>query len=99
MLSLAELLDDYVWLKEQRVMIEHEKLGLAQERTRIQNLLQGMQDLMNVFNNSPVVPANYVPSPPPHPVSASVPPNSMVTSSSAGYFSILFIFLNKFNLK
>ncbi|XP_057544393.1 uncharacterized protein LOC130823679 isoform X2 [Amaranthus tricolor] len=85
LLSLAELLDDYVWLKEQRVMIEHEKLGLAQERTRIQNLLQGMQDLMNIFNNSPVVPANYVTSPPPHPVSASVPPNSMVTSSSAGY--------------
>ncbi|XP_057544394.1 uncharacterized protein LOC130823679 isoform X3 [Amaranthus tricolor] len=84
LLSLAELLDDYVWLKEQRVMIEHEKLGLAQERTRIQNLLQGMQDLMNIFNNSPVVPANYVTSPPPHPVSASVPPNSMVTSSSAG---------------
>lgn len=74
LLSLGELLDEYIWLKEQKVVIEQEKTGLAQEKSRVQSLLQGMQDLMNVYNSTATV--NCLTPPPPPPPPASVLPNS-----------------------
>ncbi|XP_021756773.1 uncharacterized protein LOC110721864 [Chenopodium quinoa] len=77
LLSLGELLDEYIWLKEQKVIIEQEKNGLVQEKCRIQTLLQGMQDLMNVYNSAATVNClTPPPPPPPPPPPASVAPNS-----------------------
>ncbi|XP_074280836.1 uncharacterized protein LOC141605827 [Silene latifolia] len=80
LLSLGELLDEYIWLKEQMVMIEQEKCGLAQERCRIQTLLRGMQGVMNAYNSAAAV--NCLP-PPQLPVLP--PPTSIPISSSNGY--------------
>ncbi|KMT03453.1 hypothetical protein BVRB_8g191370 [Beta vulgaris subsp. vulgaris] len=62
-------------------MVEREKFGLAQERSRVQTLLQGMQDLMNVYNSAAT--ANCITSPPPPPPPFTTP-MSMLTSSSTG---------------
>ena len=52
LLSLSAILDDYIRLKEQRVIMDQEKVNLEQEKMRVQNLLKGMQDAMNVYNQS-----------------------------------------------
>ncbi|TMW99181.1 hypothetical protein EJD97_002926 [Solanum chilense] len=51
LLSLGAMLDEYICLKEQKVFLEQEKL-------QVQNLLRGMQQVMNGYNAS----ANLLPS-------------------------------------
>ncbi|KAL8167967.1 hypothetical protein V2J09_009466 [Rumex salicifolius] len=52
LLSLGEMLDEYISLKEQRVMVDQAKFHLEQENARVQTLLQGLQNLLNVYNLS-----------------------------------------------
>ncbi|KAK9115667.1 hypothetical protein Sjap_014614 [Stephania japonica] len=44
LLSLGAILDEYIILKEQRVIVE-------QEKRRVEMLLQGMQDVMQAYNS------------------------------------------------
>ncbi|XP_055807128.1 uncharacterized protein LOC129875915 isoform X2 [Solanum dulcamara] len=53
LLSLGAMLDEYISLKEQKVFLEKEKL-------QVQDLLRGMQEVMNGYNAS----AYLTPSPP-----------------------------------
>ncbi|KAK8482691.1 hypothetical protein V6N13_015185 [Hibiscus sabdariffa] len=53
LLSLGAMLNEYISLKEQKVMVEQEKARLEQEKCRVQSLLQGMQTVLNTFNASP----------------------------------------------
>ncbi|CAN4126202.1 unnamed protein product [Withania somnifera] len=59
-LSLGAMLDEYICLKEQKVFIE-------QQKVHVQNLLRGMQEVMNGYNASaslkplPSIPASSVP--------------------------------------
>ena len=50
MLSLSEILNDYIALKEQKVLLDHEKARVEQEKTRVQTLLNGLQTSMNIYN-------------------------------------------------
>ncbi|KAL1187446.1 hypothetical protein V6Z11_A01G249700 [Gossypium hirsutum] len=50
------MLNEYISLKEQKVIVEQEKARLEQEKCRVQSLLQGMQSVMNAFNASSTVP-------------------------------------------
>ncbi|XP_021290024.1 uncharacterized protein LOC110420932 [Herrania umbratica] len=52
LLSLGAMLDEYICLKERKVMLEQEKARLEQEKCRVQTLLQGMQSVMNAYNAS-----------------------------------------------
>ncbi|TKY63394.1 hypothetical protein E2542_SST13265 [Spatholobus suberectus] len=49
-LSLGEMLDEYLWLKEQKVMMDQQRVVVMQEKNRVQMLLQGMQNVINAFN-------------------------------------------------
>ncbi|CAN8254603.1 unnamed protein product [Cochlearia groenlandica] len=80
-LTLDEILKHYVCLKKQKVALEQEKSILDQEKSRVQNLLQGMQNVMNTYNNSLAAP----PPPPPATVVAEAPP----VSRQKGYNSIV----------
>ncbi|KAL3640702.1 hypothetical protein CASFOL_015670 [Castilleja foliolosa] len=50
LLSLGAILDEYITLKEQKVLVDRERCRLEQEKLRVQNLLNGMQNVMNVYN-------------------------------------------------
>ncbi|KAI3677501.1 hypothetical protein L6452_36765 [Arctium lappa] len=50
LLSLGDMLDEYICLKEQKVILNQEKNRLEQEKLRVQTLLRGMQDAMNAYN-------------------------------------------------
>ncbi|KAL0866473.1 hypothetical protein Bca101_045591 [Brassica carinata] len=63
-LTLEDILKDYVSLREQKVDLDHEKVILEKEKVRVQNLLQGMQNVMNTYNSNLTAP------PPPAPVVA-----------------------------
>ncbi|EEF34515.1 hypothetical protein RCOM_0086200 [Ricinus communis] len=52
LLTLGAMLNEYICLKEQKVMVDQEKARLEQEKFRVQILLQGMQDAMNAYNVS-----------------------------------------------
>ncbi|XP_039064411.1 uncharacterized protein LOC120209484 [Hibiscus syriacus] len=52
LLSLGAMLDEYICLKEQKVLVEQERARLEQEKCRVQSLLQGMQSVMNAYNGS-----------------------------------------------
>nr|VDD15286.1 unnamed protein product [Brassica rapa] len=67
LIPLDDILNEYISLKEQKVIVDQEKARLDQEKTRVQNLLQGMQDVMNVYNST----------------AASAPPPPAITSSAA----------------
>ncbi|KAJ6331583.1 hypothetical protein OIU76_010043 [Salix suchowensis] len=60
LLSLGAILNDYICLKEQKVVLDQERVRLEQEKLRVQNLLHGMQQVMNVYNAS----GNVAPAPP-----------------------------------
>ncbi|KAH6829587.1 hypothetical protein C2S53_012500 [Perilla frutescens var. hirtella] len=64
LLSLAAILDEYITLKEQKVSVDQERHRLEQEKLRVQNLLSGMQDVMNAYNGTG---SNVVTPPPPLP--------------------------------
>ncbi|XP_059667899.1 uncharacterized protein LOC132313229 isoform X2 [Cornus florida] len=53
LLSLGAMLDEYICLKEQKVMMDQDKHRLEQEKFRVQTLLRGMQDAMNAYNRPP----------------------------------------------
>ncbi|KAL5709309.1 hypothetical protein ACHQM5_020013 [Ranunculus cassubicifolius] len=52
LMSLDDILDEYICLKEQKVILEQEKVRVEQEKMRVENLLQGMQSAMQAYNNS-----------------------------------------------
>ncbi|KAL9398789.1 hypothetical protein Peur_007750 [Populus x canadensis] len=60
LLSLGAILNDYISLKEQKVILDQERVRLEQEKFRVQNLLHGMQQVMNAYNAS----GNVAPAPP-----------------------------------
>lgn len=51
------MLNEYISLKEQKVMVDQEKIRLEQERWRIRNLLQGVQEVMDAYNLRSVGPS------------------------------------------
>ncbi|KAK7373840.1 hypothetical protein VNO80_07260 [Phaseolus coccineus] len=52
LLTLGEMLDEYICLKEQKVMLDQERVVVEQEKNRVQMLLQGMQNVMTAYNAS-----------------------------------------------
>lgn len=66
LLSLGAMLNEYINLKEEKVMMEQERVRLDQEKSRVQTLLQGMQAAMNTYNTS-----GTLPSPPNIPANAT----------------------------
>ncbi|CAK9179774.1 unnamed protein product [Ilex paraguariensis] len=84
LLSLGAMLDEYICLKEHKVFLDQEKCRLEHEKFRVQNLLRGMQDVMNLYNVGEIV------NPPPTALSsmpktaAVVPQIDQAIVSSAG---------------
>ncbi|XP_009626216.1 cell wall protein RBR3-like isoform X1 [Nicotiana tomentosiformis] len=70
LLSLGAMLDEYIRLKEQKVFLEQEKM-------QVQNLLRGMQGVMNIYNASAKV------TPPPSIPASSLPKSAGCCSGSA----------------
>ncbi|CAH8387196.1 unnamed protein product [Eruca vesicaria subsp. sativa] len=56
LIPLDDILNEYISLKEQKVIVDQEKARLDLEKTRVQNLLHGMQDVMNVYNSTAAPP-------------------------------------------
>ncbi|GKC97786.1 hypothetical protein Tco_1168061 [Tanacetum coccineum] len=52
LLSLGDMLDEYICLKEQKIIISQDKTRLDHEKLKVQNLLKGMQDVMNTYNDN-----------------------------------------------
>ncbi|XP_038905640.1 uncharacterized protein LOC120091608 [Benincasa hispida] len=52
LLSLEAMLDEYISLKEQKVILNQERRCLEQEKIRVHTLLQGMQTVMSAYNSS-----------------------------------------------
>lgn len=46
------MLDEYISLKEQKVILDQERSYLEQEKIRVHALLQGMQTVMSAYNSS-----------------------------------------------
>ncbi|KAK8561704.1 hypothetical protein V6N13_149135 [Hibiscus sabdariffa] len=61
LLSLGAMLDEYICLKEQKVLVEQERARLEQEKCRVQSLLQGMQSVMNAYNASATASVPMIP--------------------------------------
>ncbi|KAL2502988.1 hypothetical protein Fot_36836 [Forsythia ovata] len=79
LLSLGAILDEYITLKEQKVLLDQERCRLEQEKLKLQKLLTGMQDVMNAYNAS----GNNVVNPPlPLPPPTAVAPQKMVQSGA-----------------
>ncbi|KAG7560792.1 hypothetical protein ISN45_Aa05g022820 [Arabidopsis thaliana x Arabidopsis arenosa] len=75
LMTLDAMLNHYVSLKMQKVSLDQEKVKLDQEKIRVQNLLQGMQNVMNSYNASLTAP------PPPASAPTSQQKNHSVSSS------------------
>ncbi|KAL8036689.1 hypothetical protein ABFX02_12G174900 [Erythranthe guttata] len=90
LLSLEEILDEYITLKEQKVWMDQERHRLEQESLRIQNLLSGMQDVMNTYSTSGInAITSPLPPPPPDVASgATVSQAELSVMTPAGYFSM-----------
>ncbi|XP_022145528.1 uncharacterized protein LOC111014956 isoform X2 [Momordica charantia] len=52
LLTLGAMLNEYICLKEQKVILDQERVHLEQEKVRVQTLLQGMQNVMSTYNAS-----------------------------------------------
>ncbi|GLJ21535.1 hypothetical protein SUGI_0398830 [Cryptomeria japonica] len=77
MLSLVDILDDYIHLKEQ-------KIALGQEKARIDQLLFGMQDIMHAYHSGAMLPPSSGAAPaPPLPGPYAITSVSASPSSSA----------------
>lgn len=77
LLSLGAILDEYITLKEQKVLLDQERCRLEQEKLKLQKLLTGMQDVMNAYNAS----GNNVVTPPlPLPLPTAMASQKMVQS-------------------
>ncbi|PKA46088.1 hypothetical protein AXF42_Ash015379 [Apostasia shenzhenica] len=75
LMGLADILDDYISLKEQRLMIDREK-------QRLETALQGMQEVMRAYNSGTAV--GSVPAP--LPVSSPIPPQGLGSPMVPSYF-------------
>ncbi|XP_010427071.1 PREDICTED: myosin-M heavy chain-like isoform X2 [Camelina sativa] len=82
LMTLDDMLNDYVSLKEQKVTIDQERVRLDQEKVRVHNLLQGMQNVMNSYNASLTAPPPPPPPPPATEAPASLQKNQTISSSS-----------------
>uniref|UniRef100_A0A7N0UA38 Uncharacterized protein n=1 Tax=Kalanchoe fedtschenkoi TaxID=63787 RepID=A0A7N0UA38_KALFE len=51
-MSLETIFDEYISMKEQKLVVDMEKRRLEQENFRVQSLLQGMQNVMHAYNAS-----------------------------------------------
>ncbi|CAH8286722.1 unnamed protein product [Eruca vesicaria subsp. sativa] len=80
-LTLEDILKDYVSLREQKVALDHESVTLEKEKVRVQNLLQGMQNVMNTYNSCLTSP----PPPPPPPPPASQQKSHTISSGIQSY--------------
>ncbi|XWS43802.1 hypothetical protein CRYUN_Cryun16bG0135400 [Craigia yunnanensis] len=60
LLSLGAMLDEYICLKEQKLIVEQEKARLEQEKLRVQSLLQGMQSVMGAYNANAIAPVPMI---------------------------------------
>ncbi|KAJ8551076.1 hypothetical protein K7X08_000446 [Anisodus acutangulus] len=89
LLSLGDMLDEYISLKEQKVFLDQEKCRMDHEKTRVQNLLSGMQHVMNAYNASTnLTPPSSIAAAASMPKSGALP--SIVNGSSpvtSGYYS------------
>ncbi|XP_042053275.1 uncharacterized protein LOC121798360 isoform X3 [Salvia splendens] len=87
LLSLGAILDEYITLKEQKVLVDQERLRLEQEKFRVQNLLSGMQEAMNAYNSTG---SNVItpppPLPPPSASAAMTPQAELAVGRPAGYY-------------
>ncbi|KAK7364662.1 hypothetical protein VNO80_13402 [Phaseolus coccineus] len=50
LLSLEEMMNQYIFMKKQNTVLDKEKVMLMQEKNRIQTLLQDMQNALDIFN-------------------------------------------------
>ncbi|KAK7382564.1 hypothetical protein VNO80_01467 [Phaseolus coccineus] len=50
LLSLEEMMNQYIRMKKQNIELDKEKMMLMQEKNRIQKLLQDMQNALDIFN-------------------------------------------------
>ncbi|KAL5180291.1 hypothetical protein HKD37_01G001457 [Glycine soja] len=48
--TLEEMLNEYIFLKKQNVVLNQERVMVMEEKNRIQILLQGMQNALNTYN-------------------------------------------------
>ncbi|EPS72676.1 hypothetical protein M569_02084 [Genlisea aurea] len=85
LLSLGAILDEYITLKEKKVSVDHERVRLDQEKLRVQNLLIGLQGVMNAYNatgkdavNSPLLQH-------PQPPQVILQPEPPTAATPAGY--------------
>ncbi|KAL5740479.1 hypothetical protein ACOSQ2_029659 [Xanthoceras sorbifolium] len=86
LLSLAAMLNEYICLKEQKVMLEQERARMDQERLRVQSLLHGMQGVMNAYNASATMPvAIQAPSTRPTKSTVVVPQSVPSCGSPSGF--------------
>lgn len=76
LLSLGAILDEYICLKEQKVMLD-------QEKCRVETLLQGMQNVMNAYNSPGSISQPSVSAATPKSVPL-VPQSNLNTASPAG---------------
>ncbi|EFH57814.1 hypothetical protein ARALYDRAFT_902985 [Arabidopsis lyrata subsp. lyrata] len=79
LLPLNEILNEYIRLKKEKMMMDQEKTKLDQEKTRVQNLLNGMQDVMNAYNSTVIA----APPPPPPAIAAAASKEVQVVASSS----------------
>ena len=54
------MLDEYICLKEQKLIVEQENARLEQEKLRVQSLLQGIQSVMSAYNSSAIAPVPVI---------------------------------------
>ncbi|EOA27009.1 hypothetical protein CARUB_v10023104mg [Capsella rubella] len=78
LIPLNEILNEYIRLKKEKMVMDQEKAKLDQEKTRVQNLLNGMQDVMNAYNST----AAAAPPPPPA-IMAAAPTDIQVVASTS----------------
>ncbi|XP_010528638.1 PREDICTED: uncharacterized protein LOC104805691 [Tarenaya hassleriana] len=76
LMTLDDIINEYICLKEQKVMADQERSRLEQEKARVQNLLQGMQDVMNAYN------ASVAAAPPGIPAAAPTPEIPLVSQTT-----------------
>ncbi|KAL7583563.1 hypothetical protein Lser_V15G42702 [Lactuca serriola] len=84
LMSLGDMLEEYISLKEEKVILSHEKSRFEQEKFRVQTLLRGMQDVMNVYNGGGASASAAPPLPPPA-VMPTLPAGTSMASPAANF--------------
>ncbi|KAL8152746.1 hypothetical protein V2J09_010506, partial [Rumex salicifolius] len=64
LLSLEEMLDEYVCLKEQKVMLDQTMSHMNREKTRLQTLFGGKHNFLSAYNESAALNCTTSPLPP-----------------------------------